>query len=162
VFLGGMTGGWPPQWEVLPGRFRVAGFESGVDRQNMAAVQWLAAHVGPGRRVACDFSSCALLGAYAGATPVQDASSIYYAPKVTLGVIRTIEAKQIQYVLVDRRMSTQTPITGAYFSRDTQSGDHVRPVSLRALDKFATTPGVRQVYDNGAVAVYDVRGLLHV
>ena len=162
VFLGGMTGGWPPQWEVLPGRFRVDGFESGVDRQNMAAVQWLAAHGGPGRRVACDFSSCALLGAYARATPVHDASSIYYAPKVTLGVIRTIEAKQIQYVLVDRRMSTQTPITGAYFSRDTQSGHHVRPVSLRALDKFATTPGVRQVYDNGAVAIYDVRGLLHV
>ena len=47
-------------------------------------------------------------------------------------------------------------------ARSEMSNDAFRKEMREALDKFATTPGVRQVYDNGAVAIYDVRGLLHV
>lgn len=162
VFLGASIGGWPPQWEVVPGQFRIAGFESGIDRQNTAAVDWFYSHVGPGRHVACDFSTCALLGAYADADPIGDASQIFYAPRVTLSVIRMIESKDIQYVFVDRRMSEQTPVTGSYFARDSEAGEHYKPVPVAALEKFAITPGVRQIYDSGPIAIYDVRGLLHV
>ncbi len=67
IFLGAMESGWPAPWELLPGKHRVAGFESGIDRQNMTAALWFNRYAGPNRRVLCETSMCDLLGAYARA-----------------------------------------------------------------------------------------------
>ena len=162
IFLGGITSGWPPQWEVLPGRFRIDAFESGVDRQGTVAAKWFAHYVGPGRVVACDFTSCTLLGAYADATPIDDASNVFYSRKLTPGLIRLMRDKGIQYVLVDDRLSTQTPITGTYFRNDTLADAHLHPVPVEALHKFAHLSRSHLIYDSGLIQIYDVRGLTHV
>ncbi len=160
MFLGGATAGWPAPWERLPGHFHVAAFESGIDRQNVLAARWFGRNVGHGRRIACDVSDCTLLGAYAGATPVQDAPDIYYAPTMTAAVRAYIHKRAISYVMVDDRMSTEKPITGHYFlvgesDADIRSGR----IPLTSLNKFRYAPGVKLIYDSGPIQIYDLRSL---
>lgn len=162
IFLGGMMSGWPAPWEQLPGTFRVAGFESGVDRQNMSAMHWFRAHVGRNQRVACDVTACALLGAYAAAHPIPDEPGLFYAPSVTSGVIQILRHRQVAYLFVDLRMSRETPVTGHFFQvNNTHAGEEDGPVSLAALTKFQHIPGVDVIYDSGTIEIYQVQSLPH-
>jgi hypothetical protein len=162
IFLGAMESGWPAPWEQLPGTFHAAAFESGIDRQNTSAAQWFRANVGAGQRVACDFSSCSLLGAYAEAHPIADVANIYYAPRVDDRVKATIQKRRIAYVFVDRRLSSAPPITGHFFHvTHAHAGEKDLPVPRGALTKFQTTPGVQLIYNSGTIQIYDVRALRH-
>lgn len=161
IFLGSMTGGWPPQWELLPGRHRVDGFEAGVDRANTLAAKWFGANVPRGQTVACDFTVCSLLGAYADAHVAGNVSAAYYALRFNSSVRTVLRDAGVDYLFVDMRLATQIPITGQYFPNDIQGNKHVRPISQVALIKFDHAPGVNLVYDNGVVRIYDVRRVSH-
>ncbi len=160
IFLGAMTSGWPAPWELLPGKFHVAGFESGIDRQNTTAVRWFRAHIGPNRRVVCDISMCDLLGAYARADPLPEEAKLYYAPHLSQTVVDTIHHRAIEYVFVDLRMSQAPPITGHFFQvTSSQAAVRAPPVPLSGLTKFRGVPGIQLIYNSGPVQIYDVREL---
>ena len=160
IFLGSMMSGWPAPWEQIPGVFHVDGFESGIDRQNMTAVRWFGANVGPDKRVACDVTSCALLGAYAEAHPVPDEPSLFYAPRVDRSVVNTMRQRQIAYLFVDLRMSNEKPVTGHFFQTSSeQAGKQEDPVPRAALTKFQHVPGINLIYDSGVIEIYQVQRL---
>jgi hypothetical protein len=143
---------------LLPGRFHVAGFESGIDRENVTAARWFSTHVGPNRRVVCEISMCTLLGAYARAYPLPEEASLYYAPRMSQSIVDTIHRRGIEYLFVDLRMSREAPITGHFFQvTSSQAGVRARPVPLAGLTKFRGVPGVQLIYNSGAIQIYDVR-----
>lgn len=156
---GGMVSGWPAAWERLPGGVRIAGFESGVEADNLALAGWAGTAVGPERSFACDVMTCALLGSYAHQYPVDDAASIYYAPALTDQVAQRAAELTLDYLVVNQRMAEQTPVTGFYFGQDPLINRHVEPVSRARLDKFLRDPRPSLVYDDGRYQVYDVRAL---
>ena len=157
LFIGGINTGWPPQWELLPGTFHVDGSESGVDRQDMTAATWFKEHVGTRKVVACDFTLCSLLTAYAGAVVQGHFASVYYAPHIDASVIGTLRQAGTQYLLVDRRLAQGIEPAVQPFSPAQPYG---RPPSLRALRKFASAPRVSLIYDSGPIQIYDVRRLV--
>jgi hypothetical protein len=157
LFIGGINTGWPPQWELLPGTFHVDGSESGVDRQDMVAADWFRAHVGARKVVACDFTLCSLLTAYAGAVVQGHFTSVYYAPDIDASVIATLRKAGTQYLFVDRRLIRGFEPGVQPFSPAPPNG---RPPSLRALTKFASAPRVSLIYDSGPIQIYDVRRLV--
>ena len=160
IFLGAMESGWPAPWELLPGKHHVAGFESGVNRQNTSAAKWFSHYAGPNRRVLCEISMCDLLGAYARAVPLPEEPSIYYAPRIDQKIVDTIHHRAIEFVFVDRRMSREKPVTGHFFQTTTsEAGKQEGPVPLAGLTKFRGIPGISLIYDNGPVQIYDVRRL---
>lgn len=160
IFLGATTSGWPAPWELLPGTFHVAGFESGIDRQNREAVQWFRSNVGANRRVACETAICSLAGAYAGAYPIPDEPSLYYTTVMDSSVVSLIHRRRIEYVFVDDRMSSEAPITGHLFrTASSQSGAQDPPVPLAGLTKFRGVAGIQLIYDSGPIQIYDVREL---
>ena len=160
IFLGSMMSGWPAPWEQIPGTFHVGGFESGVDRQNMTAVQWFGTHVGPNKRIACDVTSCALLGAYAEAHPIPDEPSVFYAARVDRSVVGTMRHRQIAYLFVDLRMSTQKPVTGQFFQvPNGRDGAQEGPVPRASLTKFQHVPGINLIYDSGMIEIFQVQRL---
>ena len=161
VFAGGVTSGWPAPWELVPGTFRVAAFESGMDRQNLAAALWFGKHVGANKRIACDFSSCSLLGAYAHEYSIDNAPTLYGAPTLTPQVIHTIQYYGVQYLFIDRRMSKQRATTGHYFWAGPQAAQQRLPIAPSALSKYNNLVGISLIYDSGTIAIYDVRELLH-
>lgn len=162
LFLSGMMGGWPAPWELLPGTFHAAAYESGVDRQNIVAAQWFGSHAPPNSRIACDLSSCSLLGAYSEAHPIYDAGSIYYAPHVDRQVLETIHRRDIQYLFVDLRMSQEVPVNGSFFHlSDTQAADQARAIPMTALTKFRGARGMQLIYNSGVIQIYDLQALDH-
>ena len=152
IFLGATMSGWPAPWELLPGKFHVAGFESGIDRQDVTAARWFGANIGHGRRVACDISLCSLLGAYAREDPLFEEADLYYPTTMTAGIADKIHRRGIEYVFVDLRMSREAPVTGHFFqTTSSEAGIRNRPVPYAGLTKFRHAARVRLIYNSGPI-----------
>jgi hypothetical protein len=160
IFLGAKMSGWPAPWEQLPGNFHVAAFESGIDRANTEAVKWFGANIGPGHKVVCDASTCALAAAYAEAEPVPNEGELYYSPIMTSELLKTIHGRGLEYIIVDDRLAQEKPISGHFFhSNSDEAGSEDGAVPEAGLTKFKDVPGIMLIYDNGPIQIYDLRGV---
>jgi hypothetical protein len=155
--------GWPPLWETTPGRYHIDAFESGIDRAGILGAQWMRRAVGPGHRVACDFSACWLVASYGFQAPVPGVSRLYYATTVGPPEHRFIQTKALSMAVVDAAISEQLPRepSAGYFLDDQYLHSHRSPLPFARLDKFARARGMTRLYDNGRIAIYDLRLIQH-
>ena len=160
VFVGGITSGWPPFWERLPGPYKVSAFERSVEPEGIAAAQWTLAHLGPGNRFAADFTNYTLLGTYGDQDVVRNVADVYYSPVFGPAQVTQLADAGVQYLLVDLRLSTQLPAGGSYFPDDPQQDRHTTPIPRRDLTKFNSVPGIDRIYDGGDIVIYDVQEVL--
>jgi hypothetical protein len=156
LLVGGIAAGWPPYWERLPGRYYVDGFESGITPEGIAAASWARAALGPGRRIAADFTNYLLLGSYGDQDPVGDLDALYCGPTWTAGDAARANLQAIGYLLVDLRMSEQEAITGGYFADS--SAVCPSPIPRQYLTKFDAGPGLDRIYDSGNIVIYALAG----
>lgn len=155
MLAGSVTAGLPPWWERVPRGFVLGGYESGVDRSVQAVGEWAGRETPPGTRVLCDLSVCSVIASYARATASTSGSDIYYSSPERLAP--RLAELSLDYVLVDRRITQLLPVTGVYFFRDVQEGQHTTPVNPKLLAKFDTAAGLNRVYDNGFIQAYYTR-----
>ena len=150
LMIGARVGGWPPLASILPGPYLAGAYERSVDAAGVSAADWQRTALGPGHRVGGDAISVALSSTYGRQDPVREVSSLYYADSWGLAQDNLVQRLRVQYLVVDRRLTTHRPESGAYFESDS------RPDRLTAaqLSKFDTLTGVDRLYDNGTVRVY--------
>ena len=60
----------------------------------------------------------------------------------------------LEYLVVDQRLSTRLPESGAYFETDPRSGQITSPLTAGQLGKFDALTEVDRLYDNGNVRIY--------
>jgi hypothetical protein len=156
LMIGARAGGWPPDWERIPGPFKVDAFERGVDAQGVAAGQWSRYGLGMDRRIACDISGCILASSYGGLDPVGYASILYTDPVWGLSDEQLAHNEAIELIWIDLRLSEQVPITDGYFPIDPQIGQHRSPIPRSSLTKFDGLPGADRLYDSGDIRIYDL------
>jgi hypothetical protein len=144
----------PASWERLPGTFHVAGYESGVDAQVAATVEYAEKQFFPGATVACDRMLCSLVASETESTASNVAAKMFYADNI----VRHAEIGHLalDYVLVDDRIAMQRPATGIYFPGEGLTGPHPRPFPANRIAAFAVDPLYNRLYDNGHIQVYDV------
>ncbi|HEX3835254.1 MAG TPA: hypothetical protein VHW04_24945 [Solirubrobacteraceae bacterium] len=159
VCVGNTTSGWPAPWELVPGKFKVDAFESGVDPAGVQAARWIAANLPRNAKVACDFTACSLVGGYGSQFAFADVPGIFYSRSFNLRTRELLSERGIDYVLVDKRIASQRPVGHDYFDHETSVQEAMTPLPPWALDKFDRDPRVHRVYDGGPLVVYDVRGL---
>jgi hypothetical protein len=160
IFLGAKMSGWPAPWEQLPGDFHATAFESGIDRQNTEAVKWFGRNVGPGKRIVCDASTCALAAAYAEAVPIANEGELYYSPTMSPELLETIHGRGLEYLIVDDRLSEEKPVSGHFFHTNAdEAGSEDDAVPKAGVEKFKKVPGIMLIYDNGPIQIYDLRGV---
>jgi hypothetical protein len=152
LVFGGLTSGWPPYWERLPGTYVVDGFESGITPEGIAAATWARGELGPGQRIAADFTNYLLLGAYGDLDPVGNLGVLYCGPSWTDLDAGLVNHQALGYLLVDLRMAGYPSVTGGYFT-ETQPGCP-SPIPRRCLAKFDAVPGFYRVYDSGNIVIY--------
>lgn len=166
TFLGSVVLGAGPISQQLPGPYQVSSDARTVDPDNLAAARWMATHLPTGSRVYADRVG-GLLAASTGrqftvrhiSTGV-DASRLLLDPKFTEKDVAVIRAAGIRYVIVDRRDANGLPNQGVYVESGEFNGEGRKtPAPLAALTKLAGVTGVQRLYDNGAIAVYDVEAL---
>lgn len=88
-----------------------------------------------------------------------DVPGIFFAQSFGPATRKLLSERGIEYVIVDRRIYSQRAVGHAYFDDETVRQQTEFPIPLGALEKFSRNSQVDRVFDDGPVAVYDVRGL---
>ena len=160
LLFDGLSNGWPPYWERLPGPHQVAGFERSIGPQEIATADWTLTALGPGNRFATDVGTSPALAGYGNQIVVNGVDYLYTSPAYTAAVARAARAQAVRYVLVDWRLSQSLPPSaGTYFPGSSVSYSHVIPAA--DLAKFARLPTIARVYDCGNIVIYDLDPLPH-
>lgn len=149
-----------------PGSFLVGAEDRSVSPQGVAAADFAAAHLEPHSRVLTDRTTATLLGSYGGLDPIfgrYDGISlprVLFAPRFGHADERVIHGQSLSFVVVDRRLSRETPLIGYYVESD-EPGAFVRrrAVGPRVLEKLRSVPNVSKIYSNGPIVIYDTSEL---
>ena len=167
IFIGGWVIGTSPSWYRLPGPYLVSADHRSVDPESINAAEWTLAYLGPGNRIASDRSNYNLLVTFGQQWIVtsQDTgveiADIFFTPQFGAGTKGIIRYANIQYLLVDHRLSTDLPRMGTYFDRSEPDGlYHTTPIPAAALDKFDGVQNVSRIFDSGNIVIYDVEAII--
>jgi hypothetical protein len=163
VFIGGYLLGSGPDWQRLPGGYRVSAEGRSMDAETLAAVRWANDALPAGSRIGAERISSVLLASQADLWPVMNGSrrddvpSLYFADEWGQPQTELARRLSLRYLYVDQRWADELPLTGSYF----YSGETPGPQKLteRQLTKFDDVPGIEVVYRHGPIVVYDLSGL---
>ena len=165
VILGGAVLGAAPATR-FPGPYIVGADARSIDNESTAAALWARDLLGPHRRIAGDRVNRLLMGSYGLADVVFEGSTgiqtwqVFLSSGVGLDQVARIRAAQIEYLVIDRRLSTSLPLVPFYYEEgEIFEGRHASPVTPDVLGKWDAAPDVERVYDSGDIQLYDVRGL---
>lgn len=167
MLIGGVIGAGP-SWFRLPGPYLVAAGPRSLNTEGVAAAEWAQSYLGPGRRVATDFTDQLLMGTYGhervitGLNDLINLGPVFFAPRIGSDEMALLTRARVQYIVVDRRLSTGLPKTGFYFERlEPGALQHTAPIAPALLAKFDQVTGINRVFDSGNLVIYDMRGFLH-
>ncbi|MBS1676789.1 MAG: hypothetical protein JST08_05325 [Actinobacteria bacterium] len=149
-----------------PGSYLVGAEDRSVTPQGVAAAEFAAAHLEPRSRLLADRTNATLLGSYGGMDPIfgrYDGISlpcVLFAPRFEHADERVIHGQSLSFIVVDRRLSRETPLIGYYVESD-EPGAFVRKraVGPRVLEKLRSVPNVSKIYSNGQIVIYDTTEL---
>jgi hypothetical protein len=160
LLIDGLSNGWPPFWERLPGPHQVASFEASVDPQEVAVSNWSLAQLGPGNVIASDSGIYPVLIGYGDQNPQQQVTFLYSTPTWTLPVAQQAAALNMQYVETDTRLTKVLSLQGNYFPDQKNATAALLPLAY--LTKYNHIEGVARVYDDGTINFYDLVSLGYV
>ena len=152
LLAGGISMGWPPWWERLPGGYVVDGYESGITGESVAAANWAAVALPPGQRIAADYINNLLFGTIGNQNPVNGVSVLYCSGDWTLTDAVFARQQAINYLVVDLRTTRYRPADGTIFQE--AGAGCAAPLPRADLAKFDAVPGMTRVYDSGNIIVY--------
>ncbi|GAB1715075.1 MAG: hypothetical protein NTAFB05_01170 [Nitrobacter sp.] len=160
IVLGGITSA---TLNPIQGRYKVGADDQSIEPMGIETARWTKTWLGPGNRFVSDRINRLLLAGY-GRQDVRlavsqgvDAGRVFRAPKLDSDEYWALAKGDIEFLLVDLRLSTNLPVLGFYFEPWEQKP--TTPLSAAALLKFNNIKGITRIYDNGYIVIYDVRGL---
>jgi hypothetical protein len=159
LFAGSVVIG-TPQWARLPGPYIVGGDTRSVQPESLDAALWTHRYLGAGNRLIADNTNGLLMGSYGTQDPVYGLSWLYFTPTLDATALRALRIHDVQYVVVDGRLSRDLPVTGYYFEGgEPQAGEHTHPIPLTRLDKFNRVGSFDRIFDSGNIHIYRANAL---
>ncbi|MER9894195.1 hypothetical protein NKJ40_19300 [Mesorhizobium sp. M0119] len=147
----------------IRGPYRVAADPQSVEPMGIETALWTKAWLGAGNRFTSDRINRLLLASY-GRQDVRvkivegvPASRVFENETLGPDEFWALVRSDIDFLLVDLRLSTAPPVLGFYFEQ--WEAQQAKPFSGAELLKFNEVKGVTRIYDNGWIIIYDVRGL---
>lgn len=165
LFVGGIVAGTDPLTR-LPGPYLPSADARSITSEGLHLATWTRDRLPAGSRVAGDRVSRLLVGSLGGQRIVYHHSDqvetfrIFVGSDVDDEVVRTLDQGSVDYVVIDRRLSTGLPVVGFYFEEgEIFDTPHTEPIDPGVLGKWDVHPSVSRVYDSGNLQLYDVRAL---
>ncbi|MEA2668772.1 MAG: hypothetical protein QOJ33_1706 [Chloroflexota bacterium] len=160
IVLGGVT---TASLDPIRGRYRVAADPQSVEPMGIETALWTKEWLAAGNRFTADRVNRLLLASY-GRQDVRvkivegfDASRMFKAEKLWPDELYVLARSDIDFLLVDLRLSMAPPVLGFYF--EPWEANKGTALSADALLKFNDIKGITRIYDNGWIVIYDLRGL---
>ncbi|MER8406067.1 hypothetical protein NKH16_15150 [Mesorhizobium sp. M1307] len=160
IILGGVTSA---TLNPIRGRYRVAADQESIEPMGIETARWTKEWLGPGNRFTSDRINRLLLAEYGRQDARVKIKEGVFAARIfegeTLGPDNfwALARSDIDFLLVDLRLSTAPPVLGFYF--EPWQGQQETPPAGAELLKFNDIKGVTRIYDNGWIVIYDVRAL---
>ena len=85
-----------------------------------------------------------------------DLSSVLFSEKLGPEELNSIKKAELEYLLVDLRLTQALPVVGVYFGKAEAPAIHQVPPDRDALLKFNGIKDVGRSFDNGFIIIYDV------
>ncbi len=166
LFVGGIILGIGPGLSSLPGPYAVGADSRSVGPEGIAGASWTLTYLGPNNRVGTDRTDQTLMGTYGDQHVVTtiadniDVSPVFFSQQFGDNEHTIIKSGQVQYLVVDLRLSQALPLIGVYFVEgEPDAYHHTTPVALKSLTKFNTLPHINRVFDSGNIIIYDTKGI---
>jgi hypothetical protein len=167
-FVGGTVIGSGPDWLHGPGPYLTSADNRSVDQLALQAAEWEGQNLPPSSRVYTDringllasvFGNQHVLTSLGNDIETGSLSTLLLSPPTSTDVTLACQAK-IEFLIADKRLASSLPHMGIYIDNgEYLAGIRTRPPSPAALTKFDIIPGAQRVFDNGAIRIYDLRGL---
>ncbi|HEY7419034.1 MAG TPA: hypothetical protein VH593_27885 [Ktedonobacteraceae bacterium] len=160
IFFGQMILSTGQPGAPLPGTYQVSADARSIDPEDIYAAEWAGSYLGPQHRVATDRVNSLLMAAYGHEWVVLTVNSqravtgVFISPQIGPAVTTILRQDRIQYLVVDRRLSTGLPYSGSYYDLPA-----TQPITLAALAKFDGVKNVSRIYDSGDIQIYDVEAI---
>jgi hypothetical protein len=168
-FVGGTIIGSGPDWLHGPGPYLVSADNRSVDQLALQAARWEGQHLPAGSRVYSDRVNDLLAAVYGNqhvVTSLGDRIQEGSVSTLLLGPPTSDDANvacqaRLSFLVADQRLATSLPHVGVYIDKgEYLSGTRTAPPAAGALTKFDAEPGAQRIFDNGAIRIYDLRGIL--
>jgi len=163
LFMGEVIVGSGPSWARLPGPYLVAADARSIEPLGLRAAFWTRTYLGPDNRVATDRINALLIGAYGHQRTVThaadgiDISPLFFSRGYGTVQEEIIRRGAIDYLVVDKRLSTALPGLGIYFEApEADANRHLQPIDPEALAKFDRLSGISRLYDSGDIVIYAI------
>jgi len=157
---GGIVIGWAP-WAEVPGRYLVVADSRSIEPRGVAAADWARRWLPPRSRILTDRINGLLMGSYGLLDPQiglyghVGVSQVLLSPTYGPAERFVVTGDRIDYVVVDRRLSTGLPLVGYYAEQaEPNAFRWEQPLSPEALDKFDGVPTMSRLFDDGDIRVY--------
>ncbi len=163
LFIGGAISGSAKS--AVPTGYKVSADALSIEPVGIAAAAWTKEQLGRGWRFAADRINRLLLSTYGeqrvitGLQDKLDVSSLVLGDKLTDEDLNSITTGKVDFLMVDARLAKALPLVGVYFETGEDALIHEAPPSSEALRKFNRLHGIGRTFDNGPIAIYDVRSL---
>ena len=164
ICFGQMVLGSGQPWSLLPGPFLVSADARSIEPEGITAAEWASSYLGSGQRIASDRINTLLMATYGGEQAETSGSGnipialAFTSLQFGSGVVAILQQDRIQYLVIDRRLSTSLPYVGTYFNQPASGGPQstgtIAPV---ALTKFDDVPYLSKIFDSGDIVIYDVK-----
>ena len=167
-FVGGTIIGSGPDWLHGPGSYLVSAENRSIDKLALQAAYWEGQNIPPGSRVETDrvngllatvYGNQHVLTSLADGINTNSLSTLLLAHPMPTDVNIACQAN-VQYLIADDRLAKSLPHVGIYIDGgEYGSGSRTVPPFPGALTKFDKVPGAERIFDNGAIRIYDLKGL---
>jgi hypothetical protein len=152
-----------PAWDRIPGPYLVCADDRSIEPEGIAAAQWAGTYLGPGHRIGTDRINTQLMVTYGYEliyTPVAGERTMVGPLLSSLQFDAAdkdiIQVDRLQYLVVDRRLSTGLPWVGIYFDDEQK---FTQPIDPAAIAKFDGIKNVDRLFDSGNIVIYDVEAI---
>ncbi|MBB4004407.1 hypothetical protein [Aurantimonas endophytica] len=146
----------------IRGPYRAGADSESMEPMAIQAARWTREWLGVGNGFIADRVNRLLLAGYGQQDVRVDVvdgvatARIYEAEQLEGDNLYALARSDIDFLLVDMRLSQSRPVFGFYFEPWDSNREALLP---EALLKFDNVDGVVRIYDNGWIRIYDVRGL---
>jgi hypothetical protein len=160
IVMGGVASAF---LDPIRGRYKPGADSQSIELMGIQTALWTKERLGAGNRFTADRVNSVLLASY-GRQNVRpkivqgiDTWRVFKAEKLSADDFYALSNSDIDFLLVDRRLSMSPPVLGIYFAP--WEGEKGMALSSAALLKFNHIEGITRTYDNGWIVIYDLRGL---
>lgn len=163
LVMGGMISGYGPL--IMPGPYLVGADSRSVEPHGIGVAEWTGNALGRDHVFAADRVNRLLLAVHGDQRVVtslydrEDESPIFFSPEFGSEVKGLIKRLGIEFLLVDRRLTTALPLVGWYYELEEGEDNHQRPIDPQVFDKFDKAPQVDRIFDSGSIVIYDTRAI---